>query len=187
MSRLNAKVSNGPWLGENGKRHGLEAHDVLFLNRELLRSAGETWSDAAIRSRGDELAKAIVEIWPTPEGHRSGFGQEKVSVKRKLDLSDLLSAGALQPGMLLHPRHKKFAQSIATLLPDGRLDVQGTIYSSPSEAARTIAGRVAMNGWWYFFVDPKARRTLRDVRSDYLESIALDADEDDTETGDEDD
>ena len=34
--RLNAKVSNGPWLGEDGKRHGLEAHDVLMLNRKLL-------------------------------------------------------------------------------------------------------------------------------------------------------
>jgi hypothetical protein len=29
--RLNSKVSNAAWLGEEGKRQGLEGHDVLFL------------------------------------------------------------------------------------------------------------------------------------------------------------
>lgn len=178
-SKLNTKVSNGPWLGECGKRHGLEAHDVLFLNRELLKTAGDNWSDAAIRSRSGDFANAIIEIWPAPEGHRSGFAQEKVRARHKVDLSDLMSAGSLQPGILLHPRQKKFAQSVATLLPDGRLDVHGTVYSSPSEAAKAIIGGGAMNGWWFFFVDPKARRTLKDVRSDYLESIAVDADDED--------
>ncbi len=36
-TKLNSKVSNGPWNGENGKRSGLDAHDALFLNRELLK------------------------------------------------------------------------------------------------------------------------------------------------------
>jgi len=39
--KLNSKVSNGPWLGRGGKREGLEAHDVLFLNRELLKESGD--------------------------------------------------------------------------------------------------------------------------------------------------
>src|SRR5207253_3915179 len=43
--KLNSKVSNGPWLGNNGKRGGLEAHDVLMLNRELLRKASDRWTD----------------------------------------------------------------------------------------------------------------------------------------------
>ena len=55
-SRLNSKVSNGPWLGDTGKKHGLEAHDVLLLNRELLKSAGENWTDAAILARSEELS-----------------------------------------------------------------------------------------------------------------------------------
>ncbi len=50
-SRLNSKVSNGPWVGESGKRQGLEAHDVLFLNRELLKTANDSWSDSMIRQR----------------------------------------------------------------------------------------------------------------------------------------
>lgn len=179
-SKLNTKVSNGPWLGESGKRHGLEAHDVLLLNRELVRTAGEHWTDSSIRSRSEELAKAITESWPAPAGHRSGFGREKVRVKHKIDLSDLISAGRLQTGMQLFPRSKKFAASVATLLLDGRLDVLGTVYSSPSEAARAIVG-ANMSGWHFFLIDRQSRRSLKDVRLDYLESIAADFDEHDSD------
>ena len=128
--------------------------------------------------RSEEIANYIVEIWPVPEGHRSGFGQEKVRPRHRVDLSDLLSSGCIQAGLTLFPRGKKFANSISTLLPDGRLDLQGTIYSSPSEAAKAITGG-AMNGWWFFLVDPQTRRSLKDVRLDYLESIAADAEDDD--------
>jgi hypothetical protein len=180
-SKLNTKVSNGPWLGESGKRHGLEAHDVLFLNRELLKAAGENWNDAAIRTRSDDLSKAIIEIWPVPEGHRSGFAQEKVRPRHRVDLSDLLSAGYLQQGIQLFPRRKKHAASIATLLPDGRLDIRGTVYSTPSEAAKAITGAAALNGWSFFLVDQQPRRSLRDVRLEYLQSIAVDIEDDDSD------
>ena len=185
-SRLNSKVSNGPWLGETGKKHGLEAHDVLMLNRELLKDAGDLWTDAAIRSRSEAMAKSIIEIWPAPEGHRSGFAVQKVRPRHKLDLSDLLSAGCLQAGISLFPRQKKFAESVATLLPDGRLDVRGTVYSNPSEAAKAIAGKTE-SGWWFFLVDQQSRRSLKDVRIEYLDSIAAEVEEDDSEDDTEDD
>ena len=35
-----------------------------------------------------------------------------------------------------------------------------------------------MNGWWFFLVDQQSRRSLKDVRLDYLESIAADVDDD---------
>src|SRR4051812_475715 len=41
------------------KRSGLQAHDVLMLNRQLLEKAGEQWSDDAIRVRTQELAHVI--------------------------------------------------------------------------------------------------------------------------------
>jgi hypothetical protein len=88
--------------------------------------------------------------------------------------------------MSLIPRRKQHASSVATLLPDGRLDLNGTIHSSPSQAAKAITGG-AMNGWWFFLVDQQPRRSLRDVRLEYLESIAADSDDDDEdEEGDED-
>lgn len=179
-SRLNSKVSNGPWLGETGKRHGLEAHDVLLLNRELLKAACDEWSDAAIRSRSEELSKAIIEIWPVPEGHRSGFTPEKVRPRHRLDLSELLSAGCISAGAQLVPRRKKYAGSVATLLPDGRLEIGDKTYSSPSEAAAAITG-TSTNGWWFFYVDPYSRRSLRDVRIEYLESIGGDREEEDAD------
>ena len=43
--KINSKVSNGPWSGGGGKHALFEKHDVLLLNRELLKkgaSSGQT-------------------------------------------------------------------------------------------------------------------------------------------------
>jgi hypothetical protein len=184
--RLNTKVSNGPWLGMDGKRQGLEAHDVLLLNRELLKSGADAWTDAGIRARSAELARLIVDIWPVPEGHRSGFSRDKVTSRHRVDLSDLISAGWIEPGCLLFARSRKFADAFATLLPDGRLDIGGTVHASPSEAAKAVTGQ-ATNGWWFFLVDKPLSRSLREVRRDYLESFVGDLEEEDAddEAGDD--
>jgi hypothetical protein len=70
--KLNSKVSNGPWLGSGSKRSGLDGHSVLLLNRDLLKEAGDKWTDEAITRRTRELTEAIIEIWPVPPGHKSG-------------------------------------------------------------------------------------------------------------------
>jgi hypothetical protein len=97
------------------------------------------------------MAKLIVEIWPTPEGHKSAFTAEKTRPRYRVDLSVLLSAGCLQVGMTLIPRQKKFSQKAATLLGDGRVDIDGTVYATASEAAKALTG-VATNArsplWW---------------------------------------
>lgn len=184
--RLNAKVSNGPWIGDGGKRSGLEAHDVLMLNRRLLDAAKDSWSDSAIRARSEELASLIIEIWPVPEGHRSGFAHEKPAPRHRVDLLDLMGAGWLTPGMALVPRRRKFGDVGVVLLPDGRIDVAGSLHVTPSEAARAITGQQT-NGWWFFLVDKQAKRSLRDVRREYLESFAEDVDEGEEEDGDDED
>ncbi len=184
-SRLNSKVSNGPWLGDSGKRHGLESHDVLLLNRDLIKSAVHAWTDSAILTRSEQLAKLIVEIWPVPAGHRSSFASEKVHPRHRVDLSDLLSAGWIHQGAELFPRIKKHSAKVAVLLPDGRLDVGGEFFTSPSEAAKSITGS-ATNGWWFFLVDKDNKKSLKDLRLDYLESIAADPEEDDADDDDDD-
>ncbi|MGH9228619.1 MAG: GmrSD restriction endonuclease domain-containing protein [Acidimicrobiales bacterium] len=171
--RLNAKVSNGPWLGVAGKREGLEAHDVLLLNRDLVKR--EAWDDAAIRARSDALAKLIIEIWPAPEGHRSGFAAEKPAPRHAVDVSDLMSAGLIPTGVALRSVRKKFADVVATVLPDGRLDVDGTIYATPTDAARAVSGK-KIGGWW-FWVSPESGSSLRELRREYLDSLAVDADD----------
>ena len=93
--KLNAKVSNGPWLGVGGKREGLDGHSVLLLNRELLKKAGDQWTDEAIRARTQELAEVIIQIWPVPQDHRSGFSPDRPRLRKKVQLSDLVNGGAL--------------------------------------------------------------------------------------------
>jgi hypothetical protein len=185
--KLNTRVSNGPWLGKGGKREALEAHDVLLLNRELLKKAGDSWTDDTIRSRTDDIAKSIIAIWPVPEGHRSGHSHEKAGLRHKFNLADLINAGLLQPGMSLFPRQQKYADRVITLLPDGRVDVDGTAFSTPSRAAVSITGR-STNGWWFLLVDQVSRRSLRTVRREYVDSLAIDVDddEDDDEDGEAD-
>src|SRR5438874_4974583 len=101
--KLNSKVSNGPWLGNNGKRGGLEAHDVLMLNRELLRKASERWTDESIRFRTRELTDIIISVWPVPPGHRSPYVAAKPRRRKKIHVSDLIGAGVLEPGINLIP------------------------------------------------------------------------------------
>jgi len=184
--KLNSKVSNGAWRGNGGKREGLEAHDVLLLNRELLKKAGDQWTDEAIRVRTRELADVIIEIWPVPPNHRSGFSSDKPRLHKKVSLSDLIIGGVLQSGMTLFPRRKKFSGRVSTLLPDGQVEVDGVAFSSPSEAATMIAG-TRTNGWAFFLTDQASRRSLRTVRRDYVNAMAVDVEDDEPDDdGDED-
>ena len=184
-NKLNSKVSNGPWLGKGGKREGLEAHDVLLLNRELLKEAGDQWTDEAIRARTQKLADVIIQIWPVPQNHRSGFSPERPRLRKKIALADLINGGALQPGMTLFPRRKKFSDRVATLLPDGQVDIDGVTFSSPSHAASAIAG-TQTNGWAFFLTDQASRRSLRTVRRDYVNAMAVDAEDDEPDDDDDD-
>jgi hypothetical protein len=183
--KLNSKQSNGPWLGKDGKREGLEGHDVLFLNRELLKRASDKWTDDAIALRTKELTEAIIQIWPVPAGHKSGFSPDRrPRLRKKVHLSDLINAGVLTPGMMLFPARKKYSNRVATLLADGQVEVDGTAYGSPSDAATAVVGK-RTGGWWFFLTDQTSRTSLRKIRRDYVNAMAVD-DEDDEPDDDED-
>ncbi len=65
-SRLNSKVSNGPWNGEAGKKQALEDHCVLFLNRKLKDLAGDDWTDEhAFEAIGDAGVSVCVGDRPS--------------------------------------------------------------------------------------------------------------------------
>lgn len=186
--KLNSKVSNGPWSGDSAKRSSLQAHDVLVLNRELLKAAPDGWTEAIIETRTQILTELILKIWPVPPGYRSPFAPEKVEKRkpdRKVDLADLINAGALHEGMSLIPRRKKWRHRIATLLHDGQVEVDGVAYQGPSEAASAIGEKKRANGWWFFLVDPETGRSLKTVRSDYAAAMAVDEDDDEDDDDDE--
>lgn len=182
-TRLNSKISNGPW---EGKRAALKSHDVLKLNMDLLDAAGESWSAEAIRARTALMTEAIISIWPVPKGHKSIFLKQTEKKRRKIGVADLISAGMLNEGSTLYPRRKQFAHRTATVLQDGQIDVDGVAFATPSGAAGSITGK-AQNGWWFFLLEPDTKRSLSDIYHEYVDDISADVDEDDVPEEDDDD
>jgi hypothetical protein len=176
--RLNSKVSNGPWGGEAGKRVALHAHDVLMLNRQLLDGAHDGWDDTRIEARTDRLIAAVLDIWPTPDGHHSNTPEVTRQSRRKIGVVDLINAGLIEEGATLYAKRQRVADRTATVLPDGALDVDGVRHATPSGAARVVSGH-SENGWAFWLVDPQSRRSLMGLWRDYVDQRDVDADEDD--------
>ncbi len=177
--RLNSTVSNGPWAG---KREALQAHDVLVLNRDLLKSAGDTWADDAIRARTARLVDVVLAIWPVPKGHRVAVATRIAPTRRRVELIDLIVAGFIEAGATLYARPKKLRHRTAKVLQDGRVEVDGEAFTSLSSAAMRIAER-SWNGWHFFSLDSTSKGSLLDVWRRYVDELAVDAEEDDDDDG----
>ncbi|MDA9918602.1 HNH endonuclease family protein [Erythrobacter sp.] len=65
--RLNPKMSNGPWLPNDRttkcKRDALEAHTLLYLNKNLLKSADDEWDEGSIAQRAEAMFQVASIIW----------------------------------------------------------------------------------------------------------------------------
>lgn len=72
MGSLNAKLSNGPW---SKKREGIGKSDNLYLNKDLLERASDTWDEDNIQKRGQWMAEQVCEIWPHAEVLRQRLGE----------------------------------------------------------------------------------------------------------------
>lgn len=169
---LNTKVSNGPWGGTEGKEAGLHHHDVLLLNRELLDNVDGEWDESTIEDRTRRLADYIIEIWPVPAGHRSRGEEPVVRSQRTAAMVDLISAGLLVPGQRLYPRSAEHREVDVTLLSDGRIDVAGSIYDTPTGASKAIANN--RNGWLFFLADLETGTDLSGVWNEYLSLVESD-------------
>jgi hypothetical protein len=183
--RLNSKVSNGPWDGPEGKREALHAQDVLMLNRHLLDYGANGWDDEQIRARTQRIIDNVLDVWPVPEGHRSGVERPVRRTMHKIELADLIGAGLLEAGTTLYARRQAFVGVTATVLPDGALDVGGVRHSTPTGAARSVYGK-SVNGWWFWLIDPKSRLSLTDLWRQYVDQRGVDADDADVSDDDED-
>jgi Restriction Enzyme Adenine Methylase Associated len=147
--------------------------------------APAAWDETSIRARADSGTSRIIDIWPVPTGYRSAFKSDKPTPHHRIDIADLINADQLQAGVTLVPRRRKFLDVVATLLPTGELDVGGVVYPTPSAAAESVVGHKT-SGWWFFLVDKPSRRSLRDVRRDYLDSLSEDLVTDDEDDADDD-
>lgn len=160
---MNSSVSNSAWLGPGGKREKMHGHDLLLLNRRVLEMSADGWDEARIDARTTDLVRILLRVWPVPEGHTGEVLDPRGQDTSWIELGHVLAAGLLEPGTALRARSGRWADAVATVLPDGQLQVHGETFASPSAAARHVRGG-ATNGW-YFWSVPDGRR-LGELRGD---------------------
>jgi hypothetical protein len=119
------------------------------------------------------MVDAAIDIWQVPKGHNSSAIRKQVENLGEVTVSDLITEGYLYSGQTLYSRPGKSA----TILSDGRIDIDGMIFDTPSGAGRHIRKK-ATNGWKFWFVDFLSRKHLAIVRREYRETIAIDPDDD---------
>jgi hypothetical protein len=176
---LNSKVSNGPWLGENGKRRHLEKHDVMLMNNDVRMSGADGWDEEKIDARTASMTDLILEIWPTPPGHTGTHAGAAAQPNSYIGIDALVAEGLLNVGQILSGRGR-FGDVHATILPDGTLQVGDKIYDSPSGAGRAVRKR-STNGWTFWEVDPANGVRLDDIRSQYSAQFGVEVDTEDEE------
>ena len=103
-----------------------------------------------------------------------------------VDLSDLLSAGLLASGQVLVPRMRDLRERTAQILSDGRIDVDGRLFDTPSGAGYHVR-RKATSGWSFWLLDPKTKKSLASVRREYVERLSLESNVEEEDDNDEDD
>jgi hypothetical protein len=171
-SKLNATVSNGPWLGEGGKASHLQEKDVVLLNSKLLKEySAKQWDESGVDQRTSLMINAILAIWAVPSGHKVQIDRERADTSVTVEIADLIGAGYLSPGLSLYSRPGKYGGHTGKVLSDGRIEVAGQVFESPSRAGSYIRKK-ATNGWNFWRLDPNGRRPLKDVRAEYLRVVS---------------
>lgn len=160
---LNSAVSNGPWLGTDGKWARLHANDVLLMNRRLLELSATTWDELAIDARTEAMVDALLSIWPAPPGHEGVVEGPRSRKNAWVQLRDLLAAGLLDAGTVVHAP-ARFAETTAVVMEDGSLELNGVRHHSVSRAAGALTGN-AVNGWSFWTLEDGRR--LSDLRAVY--------------------
>lgn len=166
--RLNSTVSNGPWLGEKGKAAHLQEKDVVLLNSRILKTHGsKQWDEDAIDRRTSEAIDAVLAVWPVPTGHKVSIDREQADSSVAVEIADLVGAGLLQAGQFLYSRPGKYGGHKARVLSDGRIEMEGQIFNSPSQAGIFVRKKTT-NGWNFWRLEPNGGQPLRNVRGEYL-------------------
>lgn len=158
---LNSAVSNGPW---PAKRSKIAAHDAFLLNRSFHNGDTLEWNEAAIDSRTEQMIDALLATWPVPAGHGGTITFATSQDDTWIEVKHLVAAEHLAPGTRLIPRPGAWSSVEAVVTVDGRIDVGGVIFDSPSAAGKHVKGGVT-NGWVFWRLEDGRR--LADVRAAY--------------------
>ena len=131
-----------------------------------MKIGSKDWTDKDISDRTAVLIDAILKIWPAPENHRVLRNRETNRWSSSVSVSDLLSAGLLAPGQTLYSRPGRYGGFTATVLPDGRIEVEGEIKDSLSLAGIVVRKRNT-NGWNFWRIDLQTQKSMDDLRHEY--------------------
>jgi hypothetical protein len=166
-SKLNSRVSNGPWHGTEGKRAAIHAQSSLILNAVIENDYGDDWTVSSIKRRNADLIERLIEIWPTPIGHKSLSAPEDVTQVTYVSILDLVSAGLLEIGDSLTSTWSAHTGRTATVRSDGTLEIDtGEVFDSLSGAARRVIGSRTAAGW-HFWKQLSTNRQLTEIRDEY--------------------
>lgn len=141
------------------------------------------WGENQIKLRTQELIETIINIWPVPVDHRSRMVSEKREKQVQVAVVDLISAGLVSAGQTLYPKQHKHAGKVAQILDDGRIECENNTFDSLSLAGIQIR-KTNTNGWTFWLVDEKTRKSMSDLREEYRELIGLEDGDDEFEDGD---
>ena len=181
-SKLNSKISNSAW---SEKKKHIDEHDLLQLNKQILKVGAKNWTDQDITDRTELLISALIKIWPAPLGHKVDRRKETARWSSSVSVSDLLAANLVEPGQVLYSRPGRHGGFTAKILSDGRIEVEGQIKDSLSLAGAVVRKRNT-NGWTFWRLDLQGQKTMDDVRHEYeslmgVENTDLESESDDSE------
>lgn len=166
-TKLNSKVSNGPWAGTEGKRSALHAQSTLSLNAEVTANGADAWTLETIEARNSLMIQRLLEIWPTPTGHRANIASHEATQETYVSVEDLISAGMVQIGDTLTAASRAHAGRIATILDGGRISLDtGEEFNSLSGAARKVRKMQAAAGW-SFWIHANTGQSMFTLREEY--------------------
>lgn len=84
---------------------------------------------------------------PITSDHVPRFVHSKVRQSRPREtIVDLIEEGLIQVGIVLTMRHYN-VDHFGTLTSDGKIDIDGQKYETPSAAGKWVTGRQTCNGW----------------------------------------
>ena len=187
----NAAVSNGPWFGDNPKKHKralLSANTTFLMNRALVDETGtDGWTIKQIDERSDTMTDLFLRVWPTPLGHTiDPQTDSRTKTETKASVDKLLSSGIIEVGTILELRKGLSAGKTAQVMEDGSLRLEdGSVHKTPSGAAVHIRKRNA-NGWVEWGLLGTDLR-LSDLWNDFVDRFSGEAEDDVDDSTDEED
>ena len=102
-----------------------------------------------------------------------GVVVDRVRDSAEVTIRELISAGLIPAGTQLKSRPGSWGDRIATVRPDGSLELDGQVFRSPSAAGHSLRGG-ATNGWWFWgFL---TGRRLKDARAEFVGATAASID-----------